>query len=367
MEEVCRHAYVAPETEERFPTASLAQLVHAFRVWEAQGGDRRSLFAEGGAPGMRDDFEDVVLDWNFSTAVEADVDEVLDASDHGALPGAYGTDVDEEPAREEATPRRRRRRPPRQIAVKSPLEKVFDANTLSNYDEYSRQYYAKFLPAPPVQQALLHSDLPVADRESIIDLDLCLVDNNLSGGTSDGGSAFNSVDLGVGTMRPVTGSEEEEAKEQDLGGTKRATQDWKFPFAFCQPAVEDGGFLPPCWDEAASDASHSRSESFDSLIDLDMSAAPPTSVASHQTYQRPCLREPPPPLAPLPQVLMGQAGDEQVKAELYRMTASLTEHLSYTTMCLADMQIGRGYAGAKMADGAAGQRLPPKQKDINSR
>lgn len=363
MEAVRRHAYLA-DTETRFPTASLAQLVRAFRLWEAQGGDRRSLFAEGGAAGMsdggaehEDSDDDDVLDWNFSTAVEADVDHVLDASDSEALAGAYGIDSRREEPQQ--TYRRRRRAPPKHAAaaaVKSPLEKVFDSNTLSNYDEYSRQYYAKFLPAP-VQQALWQNGVAPADgadRDSLIDLDLCLVvdSGNSSSSSSDSSSssAFSSVDLGTETIRPGPLGWGEAGEPQGDGSMRRATQDWKFPSFFPQPALESSRSPPPRWDEAAaaavaSDASHSRGESLDSLIDLDWSVAPPPPSMNVEcrraadTQHRP--REPPAPLAPLPQVMLGQAGDEQVKDELRRLTASLSEHLRYATVQLGSLPVGR--------------------------
>ncbi|XWX02219.1 hypothetical protein V2A60_010252 [Cordyceps javanica] len=381
MEEVRRHAYVAA-TEERYPTASLAQLVRAFRVWEAQGGDRRSLFAPGGAAPIYDGAEGdgIVQDWSFSTAVETDDDNVLDASDCEALSGAYGIEgqngkeegqeEEEEEEEEEGRSqrsatsrpqqqrrRRRRRRQPRHAAtVKSPLEKVFDSNTLSNYDDYSRQYYAKFLPEP-VQQALLHNGMAglpqVADRESLIDLDLCLVGVGVSTGdsSSSSNSPFNSVDLGTDTVRPMAGyglgddteeEEEEEEEEERCGGTKRATQDWKFPVMFPQLArdsdKEDRVSSSANWDDAASATSHSRSESAGScLIDLDSAALPGTMLPRGQHDETQRSPEPPLPLAPLPQVMMGRAPDELVKHELRRMTASLADHLRYATAHLAGL------------------------------
>ncbi|KAM0670368.1 hypothetical protein ACQRIT_007665 [Beauveria bassiana] len=353
MAEVGRHGYLA-DTEAQFPTESLAQLVRAFRIWEAQGGDRRSLFSEHGAASDVDADDDddhgndFVQDWNFSTAVEA---EPPSASDDEILSVAYGIDDDRQESRQQRNAasrrqqqqqqRRQRQPPPRHAAVKSPLEKVFDSNTLSNYDDYSRKYYAKFLPAP-VQQALLHNGLsgPSADRESLIDLDLCLADNDSSSGDS-------SVDLNAGTVRrpaaAAFGWEGDEAQEdtvsREYDNPQHATQTWKFPPMFSQLALESHGPSPPDWSEANSDTSHSRSESVDSLIDLDVGTAPPSDFALRCHVEPQLTPAPPLPFAPQPQVMMGQAGDEQIKQELHRLTASLADHLRYATICLADLPI----------------------------
>ncbi|KAM3564115.1 hypothetical protein ARSEF4850_001994 [Beauveria asiatica] len=365
MAEVRRHGYLAG-TEAQFPTESLAQLVRAFRIWEAQGGDRRSLFSERGAASGADtddeddDEDDFVQDWNFSTAVEVELPSV---SDGETLSVAYGIDVDrQEPRqqrnaasrRQQQQQRRQRQPPPRHAAVKSPLEKAFDSNTLSNYDDYSRQYYAKFLPAP-VQQALLHNGLsgPSADRESLIDLDLCLADNDSSSGDS-------CVELSAGTLRrPAAGfgwgndeaQEDEVSREHD--DPKHATQTWKFPAMFSQLVLENHGPSSPDWSEANSDTSHSRSESLDSLIDLDMSAIPPSDFARRCHVEMQLAQPPPLPFAPQPQVIMGEAEDEQIKQELHRLTASLADHLRYATMYLANLPIRPIPA---TASGASGNR-----------
>ncbi|KAJ4147679.1 hypothetical protein LMH87_002187 [Akanthomyces muscarius] len=358
MAAVQDHGYIAAAaTEEKYPTETLAQLVRAFRIWEAQGGDRRSLFAEGGAAVMQDDddaAEDAMQeDWNFSTAFEMHEADVLDASDVANLSVAYGIGADSQETqqpRSASRQQRRRRQPRRHMAVKPPLEKVFDSNTLSNYDDYSRQYYTKFLPEP-VQRALLQNGVtgPQTDRESLIDLDVCVVD----GSSSSSDSVSSSVDMG--TVRPAVATRgwkrEQVSLSLRLGGTKRATQEWRFPVMFPQPAPEEPDHFPSRLEEihesSISDISDSRSESADGLIDLDMSTILPSTVRRHQREERQRTQEPPPlPSAPLPQVIMGQAADEQVKDELHRMTASLADHLRYATAYLADLPIRRIHVAA---------------------
>lgn len=72
MEDVLRHTYLS-DTEEAYPTRSLADLVKMYYRWEYSGGQRISLFMPGGAeaaafPTIGDDDEE----WNFSTTVNFD-------------------------------------------------------------------------------------------------------------------------------------------------------------------------------------------------------------------------------------------------------------------------------------------------------
>lgn len=73
MKDVLKHNYLF-DTEEEFPTRSLANLVKMYYRWEYSGGQRSSLFMPGGAeaasfPTMADNDEQ----WNFSTTVNFDV------------------------------------------------------------------------------------------------------------------------------------------------------------------------------------------------------------------------------------------------------------------------------------------------------
>ncbi|KAI1333183.1 putative serine/threonine protein kinase [Xylariaceae sp. FL0255] len=208
IEEIQQHPYIF-NTEPRYPTSSLANLVKAFKLWEDRGGSRKSLFAGFGAPGPVD-LEATSLaadEWNFSTTLA--FDEQLQSERDGqseieAVRDVYGTTVDfpetfsgENTARPKGKPRRR---PPPQVlaAIKAPLEKVFDPNTISNYDENSRAYYGQLnIPPPPSEPAPV-SDLPLRNdslhatlRESLIDLDASL------------GGADLSTFADMGTIRPA--------------------------------------------------------------------------------------------------------------------------------------------------------------------
>ncbi|KAJ3492808.1 hypothetical protein NLG97_g5141 [Lecanicillium saksenae] len=197
IEQIQRHRYIL-NTEKEYPTTGLAHLVRAFKLWEAQGGDRRSLFSAGGAQGLADLSPAAMAneEWNFSTTAAFD-QQVLNDGDAQDVYDVYGSDVeyaqnDFDTAKPQK-PKSRRRPPPQQLAAfKAPLEKVFDPNTLSNYEDNSRAYYGRMFQPPPPQPATgaqgNGSDLPLRDdsgpatdvRESLIDLDASLHGSDLS-------------------------------------------------------------------------------------------------------------------------------------------------------------------------------------------
>ncbi|KAI2463614.1 kinase-like protein [Annulohypoxylon bovei var. microspora] len=212
IEQVQQHPYIF-NTSSRYPASSLSNLVKAFKLWEERGGSRKSLFGAGGAQGPTDLGSTSLAtdEWNFSTTLAFDeqLHDALDGiSDAEAVRDVYGSAVDfpstfgEDTARPKALVKGRRRPPPQALAaskVKAPLEKIFDPNTISNYDENSRLYYGRLAPLsdPPMTNELPASDLPLRDdslhatlRESLIDLDASL----------GGGDLSNFVDMG--TIRP---------------------------------------------------------------------------------------------------------------------------------------------------------------------
>ncbi|KAK4191735.1 putative serine/threonine-protein kinase [Podospora australis] len=247
IEQVQRHPYIA-NTSSEYPTSSLANLVKAYRFWEGQGGIRRSLFAPVGAQGPSDYASTAMAndEWNFSTTV--DFDQQVMNTDAQAVYDVYGTNVDfefnDQFAPPPPKPKGRRRMPPQlQAAYKAPLEKIFDPNTISNYNENSRAYYGR-APPPPDSNTGSTSDLPLRDdslhstlRESLIDLDMSL---------HDGGDLSQFVDMETirAGMRVPSDSEWDDnstavnnttdfskppLSDPEPMNMNRRTQDWKFP------------------------------------------------------------------------------------------------------------------------------------------
>ncbi|KAK4128945.1 hypothetical protein N657DRAFT_652498 [Parathielavia appendiculata] len=241
IQEIQQHPYIF-KTSDAYPTASLANLVKAYKLWEGQGGIRKSLFAPIGVQGPSDcASSDLPSDeWNFSTTV--DFDRQVMNTDAQAVFDVYGSNVEfeiNEQTSRPSKPKQRRRAPPQLQPVKAPLEKVFDPNTISNYEENSRAYYGR-APPPPMTTT---SDLPLRDdslhstlRESLIDLDASL---------HDGGDLSQFVDMATirAGMRVPSDSEPDNVADYnkpplsdpaDLNPNRR-TQDWKFP-AMAPPA-----------------------------------------------------------------------------------------------------------------------------------
>lgn len=242
IEQVRRHPYIF-NSSSAYPTSSLAMLVRAYKLWESQGGSRKSLFADGGAQPPQDVTSTALAndEWNFSTTAAFD-QQVFRDNDPQTVYDAYGSQVDFHAGQEDTEQTTRppkgrggRRKPPNFPVLKAPIEKLFDPNTLTGYAENSKNYYASFGPPPPPG-----SDLPLRDdsggqgsdvRESLIDLDASL---------DGGGDLSNFVDmdtLRAGAARPSVDYSMPEAQDfnkpplsdPEVLKDNRRTQDWKFP------------------------------------------------------------------------------------------------------------------------------------------
>lgn len=315
IEMVQEHEYIC-KTEESHPTSSLAHLVRGFKLWEAQGGDRRSLFSAGGAQAPSDLSSMSLADeeWNFSTTTAFD-QQLFDSGDAQDVYDAYGFNVDFNQQTFEETPRSqkaktRRRPPPHLPTVKAPLEKLFDPNTMSSYEDNSRMYYGRSFPLPASDLPLRDESGPVADvRESLIDLDASLRGGELSSftdmATIRAGDHYMPINNGgqdpLGLQSPMSDPLDH--------STKRRTEDWKFPTmppsvdpnpgAFRFPMRQDSidgrpalmrhptepVQLPSAFNDLAvsKDDSAKTRASVGSLIDLDMSFA----STSTTDYTRP--------------------------------------------------------------------------------
>ncbi len=245
IEQVQKHKYIA-NTSSTYPTTNLRSLVGSFRVWESRGGDRKSLFMQHGAQGPSNppSGQD---EWNFSTTEVFDkkVMEEFSAQD---VFDAYGPSInfDEATARpnqRQAAKGSRRRPPPEALArMPAPLEKIFDPNTMSNYEENSRVHYGKVMTSGPST-----SDLPLRDdsaqtsiKDTMIDLD----DHDSETGLSN----FADMDTIKAGRRQDESEDQYNSTLHDFSrpalsdpadiNTNRRTQDWKFP-SMAPPASAD--------------------------------------------------------------------------------------------------------------------------------
>jgi hypothetical protein len=231
IEAVQEHPYIC-DTSTQYPTSTLSELVRAFKLWQDDGGSRRSLFMGGGAQGPSEiSLNDLGDDWNFSTtaafdqsvAQGANFQDVLDVY---GVPLATSSDLLDETSRPARPARQTRRRPPPEALapIKAPLEKIFDPNTTSNYEENSRNHY----------NLTKVSDLPLRDnsaqtsiKDTMIDLDAQDVET--------GPPQFQDMD----TIRATRDDNREDEYDgidfsrpplsDPADNLNRRTQDWKFP------------------------------------------------------------------------------------------------------------------------------------------
>ncbi|KAH8602558.1 hypothetical protein B0O99DRAFT_2319 [Bisporella sp. PMI_857] len=254
IEDVQQHPYIY-RSSEQYPTESLVHLVRAFSVWEDRGGSRKSLFMAGGAQGPSSDnsFPQPDDEWNFSTTAKFDQGFSKEGSVQ-ELYEAYGSAVELSNGYSQELPRQSkpqvqkssRRRPPPEALSRlptQPLEKIFDPNTLSNYEDNSRNQYG----GRNMAQSST-SDLPLRDDSTQTSIKDTMID--LGGHDSDTGlSSFHNMDtiragdhiqqtsnIGNGSAfqdfsRPAH-SDPADAKDN------RRTQDWKFP-SMAPPASAD--------------------------------------------------------------------------------------------------------------------------------
>ncbi len=242
IEAVQRHGYIY-NTNAKYPSSGLSDLVKAFKLWESHGGTRKSLFAIGGAQGPSELSSTALSDdnWNFSTTPAFD-QAVAQAANPQDIINVYGasvalsTDFADETSRpnrqQQARPSRRRPPPEALAPLKAPLEKLFDPNTMSNYRDHSIQHFNL--------QPDNASDLPLRDdsahisiRDTLIDLDTHDIPSGLS--------SFSEMDTMKPARRAVQDSFEEDyepgsgldysrpALSDPVDNPNRRTQDWKFP------------------------------------------------------------------------------------------------------------------------------------------
>lgn len=216
IEQVQRHPYIL-DTARRYPTTLLSKLVSAYKLWEVQGGSRRSLFSAGGAQGPTNNYSPAALndEWDFSAMDENQLE--FDDSDARAVYDVYGPHVYllQQPPRPQT-----RRRPPNIKPLVAPLEQVFDPEATANYEDNARAFYGRQTPLPATDLPLRNDSENSTVRESLIDLDASLDGNDLS------------LFIDLGTIRAEPRSVPNDLT--DLG--RRRTREWKFPMMAMNPA-----------------------------------------------------------------------------------------------------------------------------------
>ena len=269
IEDCKNHPYTF-NTSVAYPASALAALVRAFKLWEDRGGTRRSLFMAGGAqrPTPQSEYSPFEEDeWNFSTTAAFD-QQVSRNSTPQDLYDAYGTgvlDFTEETSRPPPQQKQSRRRPPPEALapLPVPLQKIFDSNTLSNYNENSRQLYGRNMQPPAEPPSRPISDLPLRDdtaHTSIRDTMIDLGGHDLETGVS------SFPDDTIRADRRAARDEDEDlygslpdfskpalSDPADMNPNRR-TQDWKFPSMIPASADPETSRFPVPYDPPARPA-----------------------------------------------------------------------------------------------------------------
>jgi serine/threonine protein kinase len=244
IEAVQQHKYLL-NTDSKYPASSLRSLVGSFKVWEARGGSRKSLFFQHGAQLAEPSLGTGNDEWIFSTTANFDL-EVSQEYGLKDVIDAYGPDATAGFEEETSRPNRRqpaknsRRRPPPEALARlppAPLEKIFDPNTMSNYQENSRRQYGGGNQPPPTSDLQLRAEADSSINSTIIDIDLHVIDSGVppfqentirpNRGGNDGEDDYPFHDFN----RPALSDPAD-------GNPNRQTRDWKFP-SMAPPASAD--------------------------------------------------------------------------------------------------------------------------------
>ncbi|OBT76929.1 hypothetical protein VF21_04138 [Pseudogymnoascus sp. 05NY08] len=279
IREVQGHPYIH-DTTLSHPTSTLIDLISAFHTWERDGGARASLFIAGGAAGPSDTVEaggDDEDEWDFESTLRGSVveDACFPTENTQSTPRAKGS----------------RRRPPASALapLRAPIEKLFDANTLSNYEGNSRAHYF-----PSAQDR--GSDLPLRDHDW---------------GRSRLGDAGGDDTLKPPPLHRATDFEDIKRRTQEWtfasslpvsvddaemeGDANRRTKDWTFLSSLPAPrdpadAVggigESGGGYAHTPAQSQRAVEMHRVSTAESLIDLDMGLSPSPQTSSQKAQSR---------------------------------------------------------------------------------
>ncbi|KJR89331.1 serine/threonineeeee-protein kinase [Sporothrix schenckii 1099-18] len=384
------------------PTTSLSALLSAYRLWQARGGGRVSLFSAGGAKGVADSSPTSSLPaWDFGDDEDEDDDDDDDGDAFSldyeantlAVYEAYGISLDKSPSLPptpkplpplpqmpppELPPQSRLRRWPPQLGralPQVPLQGVFDPNTLTSYRDKARATYGRRPPPalvldskrlPPSTGRV--SDLPLRsysnepgrepDRESLIDLDLSIVAEDTSR------TDTTAVDMSdQDTIRPS--GRGAGTNRTSLNAMRHRTQDWTFPVASTSPIkgpVQMAGMKSRVERHTTTNEGNQINRvSTDSLIDLydatgngsdgeyvddeapfEFDTPATLSTLDEKTFDRGDAAPrslPPVPMVPTSRVLQGVAGRDEARSELLRMLSSLGDHLHLATHTLESLPV----------------------------
>ncbi|KAI9840247.1 MAG: hypothetical protein M1837_001830 [Sclerophora amabilis] len=231
-EKLQEHYYIDNSLQSS-PTSLLTELLKNYKTWEKSGGERASLWMEGGAPTSELSAEDEGDSWTFDTirpaaAESSDNDDGSDSHSQAYLGRQDPTSAvrDFAPGSQGQPSSQDRRRIPRNA-----LSRMFDPDDEYNYAQRRRR------------NSLPFSDLPLREQTR----DSQIQDNQIDLGEFDSVPDIVIPDLSIPDMTTIRASrpnhrfrdsrlEEDEGEAEEAFGyradeesNRRATKDWKFP------------------------------------------------------------------------------------------------------------------------------------------
>jgi serine/threonine protein kinase len=234
IQQLQNHPYIS-NTEQDYPTESLSNLVQAYKIWEVQGGSRRSLFSAGGAQCQLSNESSFSNNWTFDD--DSEPDRLVFDTDAQKVHEVYGSKVDFPP--HQAARKGRRRLASDMRPLEAPLEKAFDPNTITDYKDHTRAFYSK-------QGS---SSLPSSDSTNKLEKQSVRGFGGV--GSIDPGSGYEAsgqdqsiiphiIDMyAAGSNADSSLIEADKYQDEPCRSKRPSTKDWTFATAVCKSPSQD--------------------------------------------------------------------------------------------------------------------------------
>ncbi|KAL4747634.1 hypothetical protein BDW72DRAFT_206336 [Aspergillus terricola var. indicus] len=292
MADILLHPYIA-NSEEKYPTSSLSELVRIYYQWSQRGGQRISLFHPGGAAAAEvpDVESDIDEDWNFSTTDDFERRfSVIDLDQLAASLAELEQEIkdttgqpQQEPADDlaetEMTEQDKANFDERVRRGAAAMEGLFDEEKPSYKYETKNDFV-------PIEQKAPVSDLPLrtdTDRSSVtstfIDIDIPSFDSSHYAAGAATAQPFQLADADTiranrssgrnrsfnegrsrSSSSEVRSSVDIQETFQPRTGPRPPTMDWKFPSFMTAPTEEPESESLPEVDSGAEAGSESEPE-----------------------------------------------------------------------------------------------------------
>ncbi|KAK4206042.1 Serine/threonine protein kinase [Rhypophila decipiens] len=299
IEELQRHPYIR-DSQANFPTSSLKDLLVTYKDWEKRGGNRQSLFNQGGAQ---------CHSRNRSTSLSAVEDQ---GWDYGTMDHADQISFEEDQAEDsQSLPKARPLLPPlltrgqrhrRRLladlkAVKPPLVKAFEPNTMVNYQDHVKAFYQQSSPTgngdpEPLSAQMLFSPASSGDTSNDATIRESPIGTVCPPGKTERVSPITpDDDLTIKPPRNQSISIDPGPPPQlQLQFDTCRTQDWTFPVMLpdssSHPNIQHSGTDSNVSSWNLPSRSHSSSRTF-SIGGMDVAVSPITPIEDSPWSRRP--------------------------------------------------------------------------------